>query len=213
MATTDHHQLQLVAFRLGREEYAVAVHDVESIVKWSRPTRLPGASAYVRGLINLRGKVLSVFDLRRRFGMDPLDDESDARVLITRLHGANTGVLVDAVTEVLTVDDDALSPPPSELGGPGSGVAGICRVGDRLVIVVELAEVFDASLLEVAGSSVGSPAAESSAAESSAAETPAFETSLAEPAAGEPGPLVVAAVAGAPDATAAVSAAGLAASA
>lgn len=142
MSSRDYNQIQLVAFKLGDEEYAVPVQNVESIIKLSRPTRVPGAPFHVRGVMNLRGKVMSIFDLRRRFGMPAVSDESDMRVLIVAHDGMNTGVLVDGVSEVLTVDGTALQSPPAELGGNGKSVAGLCRVEDRLVIVLDLAAVF-----------------------------------------------------------------------
>jgi purine-binding chemotaxis protein CheW len=143
MSSTDYNQIQLVAFRLGDEEYAVPVQNVESIIKLSRPTRVPGVPYHVRGVMNLRGKVMSIFDLRRRFGMGCAADETDMRVLVVAHDGMNTGMLVDGVSEVLTIDGDALQAPPAELGGQGRAVAGLCRVEDRLVIVLDLGSVFD----------------------------------------------------------------------
>lgn len=142
MSATDYNQLQLVAFRLAAEEYAVPVQNVEGIIKLTEPTLVPGAPYFIRGVINLRGKVISIFDLRRRFSMAPLDDESDARVLVVHHDGKNVGVLVDAVSEVLTLDGDAPQPPPAEVGaGESRTIEGICKVEDRLIIILDLGAV------------------------------------------------------------------------
>lgn len=140
MSSTDYNQIQLVAFQLGDEEYAVPVQNVESIIRRTRPTRVPGAPGHCLGVINLRGKVISVFDLRRRFSM-PEGDSSDGRVLVVHHDGMNTGVLVDGVSEVLSLDGSALRASPVGSTGPVSLVSGLCRVDDRLVIILDLAAV------------------------------------------------------------------------
>lgn len=140
MSSTDYNQIQLVAFQLGDEDYAVPVQNVESIIRRSRPTRVPGAPAHCLGVINLRGKVISVFDLRRRFAM-PEDGSSEGRVLVVHHNGMNSGVLVDGVSEVLSLDGSALRASPVGSTGPGSLVSGLCRVDERLVIILDLAAV------------------------------------------------------------------------
>jgi purine-binding chemotaxis protein CheW len=139
---TDYDQLQLVAFSLGAEEYAVPVHSVEGIIKVQEPTKVPGSAAHVRGVMNLRGKVISIVDLRRRFDMEPLADESDARVLVVHHGQKNVGVLVDAVSEVLTLSASDLQPPPPEVGSEENrAIESICRVEERLVIIVDLGAI------------------------------------------------------------------------
>ncbi len=140
MSSTDYNQIQLVAFQLGDEEYAVPVQNVESIIRRSRPTRVPGAPAHCLGVINLRGKVISVFDLRRRFSL-PEDESDDGRVLVVHHDGMNTGVLVDSVSEVLSLDGSALRASPVDSTGSRSLVSGLCRVDERLVIILDLVEV------------------------------------------------------------------------
>ncbi len=140
MSSTDYNQIQLVAFQLGDEEYAVPVQNVESIIRRTRPTRVPGAPPHCLGVINLRGKVISVFDLRRRFSM-PETEAAESRVLVVHHDGMNTGVLVDGVSEVLSLDGSALRASPVGSNGTGSLVSGLCRVDERLVIILDLAAV------------------------------------------------------------------------
>jgi purine-binding chemotaxis protein CheW len=138
--STDYNQIQLVAFQLGDEEYAVPVQNVESIIRRTRPTKVPGAPSHCLGVINLRGKVISVFDLRRRFGLGASVADDDGRILVINHQGMNTGVLVDGVSEVLSLDGSALRSSPVG-GGEQSVISGLCRVEERLLIILDLGTV------------------------------------------------------------------------
>ncbi|MEM9035328.1 MAG: chemotaxis protein CheW [Actinomycetota bacterium] len=138
--STDYNQIQLVAFQLADEEYAVPVQNVESIIRRTRPTRVPGAPSHCLGVINLRGKVISIFDLRRRFGFGASVAEDDGRILVIHHNGMNTGVLVDGVSEVLSLDGSALRASPVG-GGSHSMVSGLCKVEERLLIILDLTVV------------------------------------------------------------------------
>lgn len=144
MTTMDYDQMQLVAFRLAAEEYAVPVQNVEGIIKLTEPTKVPGSPPFIRGVINLRGKVISILDLRRRFLMHPLRDESDARVLVVHHDGKNVGILVDEVSEVLTLDTSTIQPPPPEVVATESrAVEGLCNFDERLIIILDLGAVLE----------------------------------------------------------------------
>ena len=150
MSATDYNQLQLVAFTLGAEEYAVPVQSVEGIIKLSEPTKVPGAAAHIRGVMNLRGKVISVFDLRCRFGLPSLEDETDARVLVISDGNTNVGMLVDSVSEVLTLDSATVQQaPPEVVSGHAKAIAGICRIAERLIIILDLAAVLEDDVHEI----------------------------------------------------------------
>lgn len=132
-------RLQLVAFDVGSEEYAVPVHLVESIISYGEPTRVPGAGEHVIGVLNLRGKVISVIDLRRRFGLEILEDPTSARILVVQVAGSTVGVLVDSVSEVFALDSETLQEAPPEVGRQNaSSIEGIIRLDSRLVIVLNL---------------------------------------------------------------------------
>ena len=152
----ENQQAQFVVFDLAAEEYAIAVQLVESIIKPSEPTKVPGAPHYVRGVVNLRGKIIPVVDLRSRFEMEPLEDESHTRVLVVELPDTTVGFLVDAVSEVLAIDEDAVEAAPAELQVGNSGVEGLVKIGDdRLIIVLDVEIVLgDADLI---GTSEPSP--------------------------------------------------------
>ena len=132
-------RLQLVAFNIGAEEYAVPVHLVESIIPYSVPTAVPGSGKHILGVLNLRGKIISVVDLRCLFDLTSLDDPTTARVLVVQAAGATVGVLVDSVSEVFALDDETLHEPPPEVGRHNAAnISGIIRIEDRLIVVLDL---------------------------------------------------------------------------
>ncbi len=138
----ENQQTQFVVFNLATEEYGIGVHLVESIIKPSEPTKMPGAPPHVRGVMNLRGKIIPVIDLRHRFGMEPLEDEAQTRVLVVELPQATVGILVDSVTEVLGIDQEAIQAAPTELQANSTGVEGLVKVGDdRLIIILDVEAV------------------------------------------------------------------------
>lgn len=140
MQTIERHdQLQLVAFKLGAEDYAIPIEMVESIIKVGELTSVPGSPAHVRGVMNLRGRVISVVDLRERFGMPPVEGEPDERILVVQYAEATLGLLVDSVSEVFTLDEDQFQAPPAEVGnGAVGGVDGIIHSGDRLIVLLNV---------------------------------------------------------------------------
>lgn len=139
-------QLQLVAFRLGAEEYAIPIEMVESIIKLGPLTRVPGSPSYVRGVMNLRGRIMSVIDLRHRFGMPPEADQPDCRILVVQYGDTTIGLLVDSVSEVFNLDEMEFQPPPPELGnGAVGGVDGIIHADNRLIVLLNVESILRGS--------------------------------------------------------------------
>jgi purine-binding chemotaxis protein CheW len=139
-------QLQLVAFRLGAEDYAIPIDMVESIIKLGSLTTVPGSPPHVRGVMNLRGRVMSVVDLRQRFNMPPAEDQSDGRILVVQYADSTIGLLVDSVSEVFTLDDNQFQQPPAELGnGLVGGVDGIIHSDDRLIVLLNVEAILNAT--------------------------------------------------------------------
>ena len=132
-------RLQLVAFNVGAEEYAVPVHLVESIIPYGVPTAVPGSGGHIIGVLNLRGKIISVVDLRFLFDLPSLEDPTAARILVVQAAGATVGVLVDSVSEVFALDDETLHEPPAEVGRHNAAnISGIIRIDERLLVVLDL---------------------------------------------------------------------------
>ncbi|GAB4482678.1 MAG: chemotaxis protein CheW [Anaerolineales bacterium] len=133
---------QIVIFELGGEQFGVAISAVESIVQMLPITHIPQAPAYVRGVTNLRGRVLPVLDLHTRFGLKPQTDSKEQRIVV--LHWGNTeaGIIVEAVTEVITLDPAQVEPPPPLTRTVASEfVEGIAKLGERMVILLDLRKV------------------------------------------------------------------------
>jgi purine-binding chemotaxis protein CheW len=134
---------QLVVFDLANEHYGVDISIVESIIKMQHITTVPHAPRFVEGLTNLRGAVLQVIDLRKRFGLLAKDVSQETRIVIVEVDGTRVGMIVDAVTAVLRVPEGTVEPPPSTVTAVDSTyIAGIAKVDERLVILLDLGKVF-----------------------------------------------------------------------
>jgi len=132
-------ELHLVTFHLGAEEYAVTIDRVREILRVGSITRLPSAPAHVRGVTNVRGRIIPVVDLRERMGLPSAEPGPLARILLCDLRGRLVGLLVDAVAHVMKVPVTQVSAPPEEMGAGQAGhVVGLARLGDRLVILLDL---------------------------------------------------------------------------
>lgn len=110
---TTFSDIQVVALQLGNEVYCVDIAHIYTIIQPMEIIRVPKAPPYVNGVINLRGRVIPVVDMRKRFGLDPLPEEKmkAQRIVIVEVEGLIAGMMVDAVTEVLTIPGDAIEPP------------------------------------------------------------------------------------------------------
>jgi purine-binding chemotaxis protein CheW len=140
----------LVCFRVGKETYGVDIFVVREIVKAQEITSVPGASAYVLGIINLRGKIISVVDLAQRLGLGTSKVSRSSRILVVDLEGFTVGFLVDAATEVLKLAPEAIEAAPEELKGSGHDqyLEGVGKLGDRLVIILNPANLLAESEAE-----------------------------------------------------------------
>jgi len=131
-------QVQLVLFELQGELYAVEAMRVQEIVLRGRETSIPRAPGYVIGIMNLRGRVIPVVDLLRRFGLGDAGQSAD-QVVVVELRGSQVGFVVDLVTEVLNVPLAKMEPPPETVvEGPVRSVSAILQLGDRLASVLDL---------------------------------------------------------------------------
>jgi purine-binding chemotaxis protein CheW len=134
---------QLVIFKLGNEHYGVNIAAVESIIKLQDITSVPRAPEFVEGVTNLRGTVLPVIDLRRRFGLPPEENTKDTRIVVIEMNGSVVGMIVDAVTEVLRISQEAIEPPsPLVTTIDSAFITGIAKVAGRLVILLDLSKIF-----------------------------------------------------------------------
>ena len=132
-------EIQLVVFDLASEHYGVDISDVREIMRMQNITKVPGAMSYVEGVINLRGKVLPVLDLRKRLGLKVAEQTEESRIVVVDIADGEVGVIVDAVTEVLRVQNASIDPPSSMVSqGNSDYLRGIAKLTDRLIILLDL---------------------------------------------------------------------------
>ncbi|MCB8814141.1 MULTISPECIES: chemotaxis protein CheW [Desulfosporosinus] len=130
---------QLVTFSLGSEEFGVDIMRVQEIIRIPPITRVPKASEYVEGVINLRGNVIPVISLRNRFGMTRVEETDLSRIIVLQVQTKVFGIRVDAVTEVLRLESEAIEPPPPiTLGMDAQFIRGVGKIGERLLILLDL---------------------------------------------------------------------------
>lgn len=129
--------LLVACFRLGEAVFGIDAQSIQEVARVGDVTQVHHAPADVVGIRNLRGRVITVIDLRRRLGLGRVDASPDNRVLIVDWQGEPVGLLVDLVTDMVTTDPAALAPPPPNLQGvSGRHLRGICHAGGRLVAVL-----------------------------------------------------------------------------
>jgi purine-binding chemotaxis protein CheW len=134
---------QLVIFELGEEYYGIDISAVEGIIKIQEITRVPKSPPYVEGIINLRGSVLPVIDLAKRFGVAPRENDHATRIINVNIDNTKIGMIVSAVSEVLTIDDSIIEPtPPIVTSIVSNFISGIARIDSRLVILLDLNKIF-----------------------------------------------------------------------
>lgn len=140
--------VQLVNFRLGNEEFGVDIGSVKEIVRVGDITHIPEVPSFIQGVINLRGKIIAVIDLARQFDLPPRQELApSARIVVTEIKGHIVGMLVDAVPEVskMPVENIESTPAVIQSGIEKDYIRGVGKLGDRLIIILDLEKVLAAS--------------------------------------------------------------------
>jgi purine-binding chemotaxis protein CheW len=132
--------LQLVSFTIGGEEYGIDILKVQEINRMLKVTQVPNSPSYVDGVINLRGKVIPVIDLRTRLGMQRKPHDKDTRIVVVDLIGKTVGFVVDAVSEVLRISRSITEPPPPTVmeNRASDFITAVAKLEDRLLILIDL---------------------------------------------------------------------------
>ncbi len=131
--------LQFVTFTLGNEEYAVDILNVQEINRITDITQVPNSPDYVEGVINLRGKVIPVINLRTKFHMEEKPTDDTSRIIIMEISEITNGLIVDSVSEVLRIASSSLEPPPPMSSDIQSHfIKGIAKLDTRLIILIDL---------------------------------------------------------------------------
>jgi purine-binding chemotaxis protein CheW len=140
----DRGEQHLVVVRLDRERYGVPIEHVHEIIRMQEVTRVPRAPSFVEGVINLRGQVIPVIDLRRRFGLPAGERDGACRIVVVEMNGARVGVVVDAVLEVMRIPESATVPPEEILTvSQVAFLKGVAKHGDGLILLLDLQRVLE----------------------------------------------------------------------
>ena len=150
---SDTKLIQLVGFRLDGDDYAIPITKIQEIILMKPVTRVPQVPAFIEGLINLRGVVIPVINLRRRLGMAPRDKDDETRTIVLSLHNKTVGCIVDAVTRVMRLSGDQIQPAPTTvLAIARNYISGLARRDENLLIVLDVERLFDPAELAIESS-------------------------------------------------------------
>lgn len=135
--------LQMVSFQLGDEIFAIDILVVQEIIRMLDITQVPNAPHYVEGVVNLRGKVIPIINLRARFGLPMIEPTKDTRIVVVEIAHMILGFIVDSVEEVLRLSEECIEPPPpTSRGGAEECHKGVGRVNGCLVLLLDLERLF-----------------------------------------------------------------------
>ena len=133
---------QLVVFVMENEEFACGINNVREVLKMIRVTPLPRSLDFVEGVINMRGEVIPVIDLRKRFGLPEAERTDESRIIIVEVEEYMVGLIVDSVREVLSLPDQQIQEAPSQVaGGKTDLIKGVGKVEDRMLIILDLTRI------------------------------------------------------------------------
>ncbi len=130
---------QLISFLVGDEEYGLEILRVKEVIRICAITRLPRAPSFVKGIINLRGDVIPIIDLRDKFGLEHQDYTSTTRVIVVDVDDRLVGMVVDAANQVVRIGTDRIEPPPPIAGGLSAEfIRGVGKLDERLIILLDI---------------------------------------------------------------------------
>ncbi|HAA09092.1 MAG: chemotaxis protein CheW [Syntrophomonadaceae bacterium] len=138
-------EIQVVAFRLGNEEYAVDILYVQEIIRLLNITRVPRSAQHIEGVVNLRGSIIPIANLHSRFDLQFSENQDDKRIIVFKFDEVQVGIIVDEVSEVLRIHQNDIEAADKVYGTlEADHIKGIAKVGERLLILLDLAKIFEA---------------------------------------------------------------------
>lgn len=145
--------LQLVSFKIGGEEFGIDILKVQEINRMMQITKVPNAPHFVEGVVNLRGRIIPVVNLRTRLNMEKIDEDNRTRIIVVDLTGITIGFVVDEVNEVLRIPKSITEPPPAMVAGIDSDyITAVGKLEDRLLILLDLEKIFSVEETKALGS-------------------------------------------------------------
>ncbi len=140
--------IQIVCFKVGNEEYGCNILQVQEILKLAKVTKLPKSKPYIMGVIDLRGKVLPIVDLSKRFSIEAGKDSERKRAIVVNIGGKKIGLGIDSVSHVVKLNPDDIEAPPAVVKGiSGKYINGIAKVGHGFVVVLDINQMFSSEEL------------------------------------------------------------------
>ena len=140
------HERQLILFNLGHGSYGISIENVFEIRKMEDITIVPRAPKFIEGVINLRGNVIPVIDLRKRFGMEQIATTKKTKTIIVEVKKRQFGLIVDSVAEVVTLANDQIEPSlPTVSGLKAEFINGIGKLNDKLIIILEISRIIQST--------------------------------------------------------------------
>jgi purine-binding chemotaxis protein CheW len=134
--------VQVVSFKLATEEYGVDISQVQEIIRMVEITHVPRAPRFMEGVINLRGQLIPIIDLRTRFGMTKIVATKSTRIIVTEIGNKRVGIVVDSVSEVLNLPIENVEDAPEMIAGVGTEyIQGVGKMDERLIIMLDLTMV------------------------------------------------------------------------
>lgn len=131
--------INLVTFKLGNNEYAIDIMQAREIIKMEKITLIPNAPDYVEGVINLRGNIIPIVDLKKRFNLEENDGEKNTGIIIVKIDDVDMGIIIDAISKVVSIATSNIQPPPPMLSGIGQKyIKGVAKLEDKLLVVLDL---------------------------------------------------------------------------
>ncbi|MCK9216774.1 MAG: chemotaxis protein CheW [Firmicutes bacterium] len=135
--------VQLVIFNLGNEEYAVNIMQVKEIVNYLEPVKVPNTPEFIEGIINLRGEIIPIINLKKRFNIADNDLREQTRIMVMSIDSKKIGFIVDDASEVISISEESIEPAPDIVAGiDRKYITGIGKAQDRILIILELDKLF-----------------------------------------------------------------------
>jgi purine-binding chemotaxis protein CheW len=167
---------QFISFSVGEEEYGLELLRVKEVIRIREITWLPKAPTFVKGIINLRGDVIPIIDLRAKFGLESRENSAATRVIVVEVDGRLMGMVVDSASQVVRIPADQIDPPPPVLGGFSKEfITGVGKLDDKLIILLNTDAILTIEELQALGALDSASRSSVDSASRSSVDAPAAE--------------------------------------
>ena len=135
---------QFVVFELDNEEYGIDILRVKTIEKVTKITRIPKSASYIKGVINLRGEIVPIVDLREKFKLESKEESDNTRIIIVYIDDINVGLIVDSASTVMEINNDMIEAPPESLGNAEqNNIYGIGKLDNKIIILLDVVKMLN----------------------------------------------------------------------